>query len=102
MNVIKDRPDWLLYLTLDGHSSYLQAFTCGMFDDHKIQLVFEDGDKTQANQVFDQQKVKEDKRSIHGLLDSLRLAMKAQLDKFSLIKVCIEALKRSTQSAWIN
>ena len=102
MDVIKDHPEWLVCLTLDGFGSHLQAVAYDIFNQYKIQLVVEDGDTSQTNQAFDQQKAKEDKRNIRNLLDSARYTMRVQLDQWSLISVCIVTLKRSTASAWIN
>ena len=62
----------------------------------------EDGDTSQTNQAFDQQKAKEDKRNMRSLLDSTR-TFRVQLDQWRLIGVFIAvALKRSTRLAWIH
>ena len=102
MDVIKDHPEWIVCLTLDGFGSHLQALAYEIFNDHKIDLVVEDGDTSQTNQAFDQQKAKEDKRNICSLLDTTRYGLKVQLDQFSLINICMVALKRSSKGAWIN
>ena len=102
MDIIKDHPEWIACLTLDGFGSHLQALAYEIFNDHNIDLVVEDGDTSQTNQAFDQQKAKEDKRNIRALLDASRYGLKVQLNQFSLISICIVALKHSTPSAWIN
>ena len=81
--------------------SHLQPQAYQLFTDSNIQLVQEDGDTSQTNQAFDQQKAKEDKRNMRSLLDSTR-KFRVQLDQWRLIGVCIVALKRSTRSAWIH
>ena len=102
MDIIKDHPEWLVCLTLDGFRLHLQAVAYDIFNQYNIQLVVEDGDTLQTNQAFDQQKSKEDKRNIRALLDASRYGLKIQLDQFSLISICILELKHSTPSAWIN
>ena len=67
MDIIKDHPEWIACLTLDGFGSHLQALAYEIFNDHNIDLVVEDGDTLQTNQAFDQQKAKEDKRNIRAL-----------------------------------
>ena len=67
MKVVKDHPECLVCLTLDGFSSHLQL-TREMYDIFKhynIQLallLLEDGDTSQINKAFDQRKAKEDNR----------------------------------------
>ena len=102
MEVIRDHPDWLVALTLDGFSSHLQAMGYSTFNEYNIALLLEDGDTSQTNQAFDQQKAKEDKRNMRNLLDTTRSILNVQLDQWKLISVCIVALKRSTRSSWIN
>ena len=102
MEVTRDHPDWLMALTLDGFSSHLQEMGDSTFNEYTIALLVEDGDTSQTNQAFDQQKAKEDKRNMRNLLDTTRSILGVQLDQWKLISTCIVALKRSTRSAWIN
>ena len=53
MEGVKDHPDWLVCLTLDGFSSHLQRKMYAIFKQYNIQLVLEDGDTSQTNQEFD-------------------------------------------------
>ena len=80
MEVIKDHPDWLVALSLDGFSLHLQAMGYPTFNEYKIALLVEDGDTSQTNQVFDQQKAKEDKRNMRTLLDTIQSILNVQLD----------------------
>ena len=98
MVIVKDHPEWLLCLSLDGFCSHLQAKAYPILNEHNIQLVLEDGDTSQTNQAFDQFKAKEDKRNIRYLLDTTRHISKQQLDQWTLISVCIVALKNQLVS----
>lgn len=102
MEIVKDHPEWLLFLTLDGFASHLQSKAYHIFNKYNIQLVVEDGDTSQTNQAFDQMKAKEDKQNIRNLLDTHQSFSKQSLDQFSLIASCIVALKRSTRQALID
>ena len=103
MKMVKDHPECLVCLTLDGFSSHLQGEVYDIFKHYNIQLVLlEDGDTSQINQAFDQRKAKEDKRNICSLLDLSRTVYKIQLGQWRLISVYIVALKRSSKTAWIN
>ena len=57
-------------------------------------LVLEDGDISQTNQAFDQQKAKEDKYNICSLLDIQQFYSKVKNDQWTLINVI--ALKKLT------
>ena len=48
MDIIKDHPEWIACLTLDGFGSHLQALAYEIFNDHNIDLVVEDGDTSQT------------------------------------------------------
>ena len=103
MKMVKDHPECLVCLTLDGFSSHLQGEVYDIFKHYNIQLaLLEDGDTSQINQAFDQRKAKEDKRNICSLLDLSRVLFKVQLDQWRLILVCIVALKHWTKIVWIN
>lgn len=72
------------------------------FNEYNIALLVEDGNTSQTNQAFDQQKAKKDKRNMRNLLDVTRSILNVQLDQWKLIACCIVALKRSTRSTCSN
>jgi hypothetical protein len=51
MPVIKDHPDWMVCMTLDGFGSHLVPEALQAFTDAKIEVVKEEGDTLQVNQA---------------------------------------------------
>ena len=50
--MVKDHPDWWVYVTLDGFGSHINVFEAmGVFLKHKIELVKEEADTSHVNQV---------------------------------------------------
>ena len=47
--MIKDYPDWLLCLTLDGFGSHLKSYAHETCDENNFQLVVEDRNDPQTN-----------------------------------------------------
>ncbi len=51
MPVIKDHPDWMVCMTLNGFGSHLVPEALQAFTDAKIEVVKEEGDTLQVNQA---------------------------------------------------
>jgi hypothetical protein len=61
MPVIKDHPDWIVVLSLDGFGSHLQPEALQVFAKAKIQVIKEEGDSSHVNQADNQFVAKSDK-----------------------------------------
>jgi hypothetical protein len=68
MPVIKDHPDWMVCMTLDGFGSHLLPEALQAFTDAKIEVVKEEGDTSKVNQAYNQSVAKEDKKLIREQL----------------------------------
>jgi hypothetical protein len=93
--VIKDHPDWMICMTLDGFGSHLVPEALQPFTDAKIEVVEEEGDMLQVNQAYDQSVAKEDKKLIGDTLDTCRSNCKlAILNQGTIVSACIHALRK--------
>jgi hypothetical protein len=100
--VVRDHPDWYMFVTLDGYSSHLQDKALAIFTEYRILLVQEDGDTSQINQAYDQEVAKSDKRMVYRLLDKHRVLSKTKVNQWSLIVVCAQVLSTVNKSAWVS
>ena len=76
MPIVNDHPDWWIVMTLDGFASHLDPEGLLIFSEHKILIVKEEGDTSQACQPYDQEVAKQDKLQQLQLLDALRINLK--------------------------
>jgi len=98
MEVIKDHPDWWMTLTCDGFSSHTIDAANVVFSEHKIQIVKEEGDTSQANQSCDQEVAKRDKSFMRMNLAFVRRRLGSKkIDQWMLVALAIDAQLKVTE-----
>ena len=100
--VVRDHPDWWLFMTLDGYSSHLVGDVLEIFNEHKIFIIKEEGDTSQVCQPCDQHVAKSDKLQVRSLLDVVRHRVKRMLTQWDLIVVCCHALAGVKGKSWTD
>jgi hypothetical protein len=102
MAVIKDHPDWMVCMTLDGFGSRLVPEALQLFTGAKIKVVKEEGDMLQVNQAYNQSVAKEDKKLIGDTLDTCRSNHRlAILNQGTIVSACIHALRKVKRESWV-
>jgi hypothetical protein len=98
-------PNWWGMKVVDGfgpHTTSLEAMQ--VYHDEKIMLIKEEGDTSQVNQVYDQDKAKEQKMNMRGAVVHLRHATNATkgvLDGWHLVLVALHAVRLSSPEVWV-
>jgi hypothetical protein len=102
MAVIKDHPDWMVCMTLNGFGSHLVPEALQPFTDAKMEVVKEEGDTLQVNQAYNQLVAKKDKKLIGDTLDNCRSNCKlAVLNQGTIVSACIHALRKVKRESWM-
>ena len=87
-------------MTLDVFVSNLDPAALLIFSKHKILLVKEEGDTSQACQQYHQQVANQDKHQQRHLLDKLCTTMKGVIDQYSLVLITNHALNKTRGHFW--
>ena len=74
----------------------------GIFNQHKIFIIKEEGDTSQVNKPYDQFVAKNDMLKIHSLLDVVQHRVKRMLTQWDLIVICCHALNCVKPESWID
>ena len=103
MPVIRDHPDWWVYLTLDGFKSHANINEALQdFSDTKIRVVKEEAGTSHVNQPYDQETAQADKRASRQLLEMSRRKVSGNVDQWKLIGILIVAINNLNKDVWVK
>ena len=94
MHVVRYYPDWWTVVTLYGFASHLYPAALLILSKHKIILIKEEGDTSQACHPYNQQVAKQDNLQQRQILVKLRITTKCVIDQYSLVLITNHALNK--------
>ena len=103
MPVIVDHPNWWCTFTLDGFGSHVNVNEAhGIFAQHKILIIKEEGNSSHVNQAYDQLTAKADKRLLNVNLIRIKKNLGQMMSQWHLIKIAADAQAKVSSNVWIN